>query len=423
MQHASETTSIWMEASPSTLPAREQEEDVSAHTHTEVEEHSEEEYDAWGFDAFEVALDTTATTTPTASRRKAPTRIPTATPKDYHAAATTTTTTTTSQLQSSLAADLFAHRTSALPAADPGEVARVRRFLRWMMVTDYTVIPSSPSRPSRRPIGSVSLPAADRAHFLHLASLARRLEALHGHGGHGGGAATTTTTATTCEDNKDDGDDEREVLAHYFWQFVHAPCAALGLQASILLARCLDLAQFSGVWGRYEGAERGTVAAFGVGAWARRIFVDREVVMPALFAAGAGDDGDAAARAYRATDGGGDAGLIGVEAVRDAIAVRARRYFEVLDGLEGLVVENQAEGRWMFSDVCKFRLNARGMRLDASRKKGASGFGYSHFATLKSQRRLADDAVKSLEQASNQTTGDVRLESDAVFSYMPWVPL
>ncbi|KAL1639019.1 hypothetical protein SLS58_008347 [Diplodia intermedia] len=318
-------------------------------------------------------------------------------------------------LQSSLAADLFAHRTSALPAAEPGEVARVRRFLRWMMVTDYTVIPSSPARPSRRPIGSVSLPAADRAHFLHLASLSRRLEALH--------CGASAAAATTCdededEDNAKDGaDDEREVLAHYFWQFVHAPCAALGLHAGILLARCLDLAQFSGVWGRYEGAERGTVAAFGVGAWARRIFVDREVVMPALFAA------DGAASVYRATDGGGgggggggDAGLIAVEAVRDAIAARARRYFEALDGLEGLVVENQAEGRWMFSDVCKFRLNARGMRLDASRKKGASGFGYSHFATLKSQRRLVDDAVKSLEQASNQRTGDVRLESDAVFS-------
>ncbi|KKY24217.1 hypothetical protein UCDDS831_g02549 [Diplodia seriata] len=389
-----------MEASPSTLPAREQEEDVSAHTHTEVEEHSEEEYDAWGFDAFEVALDTTAATTPTASRRKAPTRIPTATPKDYHAAATTTTTTTTtSQLQSSLAADLFAHRTSALPAADPGEVAR----------------PVAAQQAAHRQ----RLAARRRPRALPAPGLARQtLEALHGHGVGTAAAAATTT----CEDNKD-GDDEREVLAHYFWQFVHAPCAALGLQASILLARCLDLAQFSGVWGRYEGAERGTVAAFGVGAWARRIFVDREVVMPALFAAGAGDDGDAAARAYRATDGGGDAGLIGVEAVRDAIAVRARRYFEALDGLEGLVVENQAEGRWMFSDVCKFRLNARGMRLDASRKKGASGFGYSHFATLKSQRRLADDAVKSLEQASNQKAGDIRLESDAVFMYMPWVPL
>ncbi|KAB2575492.1 hypothetical protein DBV05_g5814 [Lasiodiplodia theobromae] len=317
------------------------------------------------------------------------------------ATATTTTTTTTEPPAPPQPSnqDILNAAQSSL-AADPAEIARVRRLLRWMMVTDYTVIPSSsPLRPTRRAVNSITLPAPDRAHFLHLAALSRRVEALH--------AARKkkkkkNRTSSSCPSSSSslrntDADDEHDVLATYFWQSVHAPCAALGLHPSILLARCLDRAHFSGATGRYDGAERGTLTLFGVGAWARRLFVDRALVLPVVFASEDDDDDRERKEAY-AADGGGDAGRVDAAVVREAIERRARVWFEKVEGLEGLVVERgPEEGRWLFTDVCRFRLNERGRKLDARRSRGASGFGKGLCASVADRRRAVDGAVKSLE--------------------------
>lgn len=288
LREASEATSMWkddaLEDLPST-PSQKKVEDQFQHTTDKTPEvhdaeDDDDEYNAWNFDDFEAALNEPPTT--------AEPPAPQPSNQDVLNAA-----------QSSLATHL-AHRTSALPPADPAEIARVRRLLRWMIITDYSVVPSSPLRPTQRTVSSITLSASDRAHFLHLAALSRRVEALYA-------ARRDRTPSSTRRNAADatDADDEHDVLTSHFWTHVHAPCAALGLHPSILLARCLDLAQFSGATGRYDGAEKGTLTLFGVGAWARRMYVDRAFVLPALFAADGDDVG--VVEAY-AADGGGEAG-------------------------------------------------------------------------------------------------------------------
>ncbi|KAK0658835.1 hypothetical protein DIS24_g4391 [Lasiodiplodia hormozganensis] len=416
LREASEATSMWKDDAVKDLPSAPSQKDQFRYTADKTQDahHAEDddEYSAWNFDAFEAALNEPTTEPP------AP---PQPSNQDVLNAA-----------QSSLAADL-AHRTSTLPPADPAEVARVRRLLRWMMVTDYTIIPSSPLRPTRRrAVNSITLPAADRAHFLHLAALSRRVEALHAARkkkkkkknrtpSSCPSLSTSTSSSTTPLRNADadaDADDDHDVLATYFWQSVHAPCAALGLHPSILVARCLDLAHFSGATGRYDGAERGTLALFGVGAWARRLFVDRALVLPVVFTADADhDDDDAAAVQAFAADGGGDAGRVDAAVVWEAIERRARVWFERVEGLEGLVVERgPEEGRWLFTDVCRFRLNERGKKLDARRSRGASGFGKGLCASAADRRRAVDGAVKSLEGKVLHVVGrvkDPRVDPDA----------
>lgn len=76
-----------------------------------------------------------------------------------------------------------------------------------------------------------------------------------------------------------------------------------------------------------------------------------------------------------------------------AVERRERVYFERVEGVEGLVVERGEEGRWLFTDVCRFRLNEKGRRLDARRSRGASGFGRGLYVSV----AAADKALKSLE--------------------------
>lgn len=138
----------------------------------------------------------------------------------------------------------------ARPNANP-EVTRMSRFLIWVIWQHY-IAPISPS--------NVVFSTDDRGHYLNMADM---LKALNGRG------------AGHLSERSSDGTD----APSQFWRLLHEPCRILRIPVDIFVVILLRFASHPGEKPRAYDIMDGE----GVGALARKIALERDIIIPRAF--------------------------------------------------------------------------------------------------------------------------------------------
>ncbi|EGP83202.1 uncharacterized protein MYCGRDRAFT_96914 [Zymoseptoria tritici IPO323] len=134
------------------------------------------------------------------------------------------------------------------------ETRRIRSMLKFTLAADYQIWDSAPN-----------LSAVDREHFLFMVRATRELE-------------SALPVRPTPE--------ERQVLAAYFWKHLHQPCKALSLPLESVFQSIVDLSEFVNAKGHYKGSVQGILHTRGFKGLATKLWMDCEIVIPAVFDTG-----------------------------------------------------------------------------------------------------------------------------------------
>jgi hypothetical protein len=202
------------------------------------------------------------------------------------------------------------------------ETERLRNMLEFTLSLDY----------HRNTTASLS--AGDREHFTHMAEALRQLRTTVC-GAQGRPAPEVRPTP-----------EERQVLAAYFLKYLGEPCKALSLPTDCVLIRILGLSLYTTSCGEYKGAVFGVLQTGGVDVLAAKLYMDREVVIPRVFA-------DYAVQ----------------HQMVQAIYQIQEMYFSSIEGLEGSTLPDSdpGVGGWNRVQNYRYELNERGRTYEFNR--------------------------------------------------------
>ena len=140
---------------------------------------------------------------------------------------------------------------------DSSETKRLRNFLLYCLAVDY-----------RAPI-SLTISESDREHFRELSATIWDLQGIDSeHLVHLNGQ-------------------DRRALAPYFWKYLHAPCTSLGIPVESAVQIVLRYSKFLTSTGLYKGCVHGLLHNYEPGYLARKLLLDRSVLIPHLVGPGA----------------------------------------------------------------------------------------------------------------------------------------
>lgn len=137
---------------------------------------------------------------------------------------------------------------------DSTETKRLRNFLLYCLAVDY-----------RAPI-PLAISESDREHFREMSALIwdlQNVDSLH----------------LTTED--------RRALAPYFWKHLHAPCTSLGIPVEAAVQIVVRYSKFLTLTGQYKGCVHGLLHNYPACRLARKLLLDRSVLIPHLVGPGA----------------------------------------------------------------------------------------------------------------------------------------
>jgi hypothetical protein len=143
------------------------------------------------------------------------------------------------------------------PDNDSTETKRLRSFLLYCLAVDY-----------RAPI-SLAISESDREHFRELSATIWDLQSVDSH----------TLFHLTKED--------RRALAPYFWKYLHAPCTSLGIPVECAVQIIVRYSKFITLTGLYKGCVHGLLHNYPPYRLARKLLLDRSVLIPHLVGPGA----------------------------------------------------------------------------------------------------------------------------------------
>lgn len=123
------------------------------------------------------------------------------------------------------------------------DVARMQRFITFMLATDYQVSTS------------VKLTKQDRTHFY--------------------GMHKALGDLGKVWPSRRPSNPERHPLAPYFWQYLHVPCTALGICTEVLVATIYRFVKYSNSQGNYKGCILGLARNEGMAVLAQKLYIDR----------------------------------------------------------------------------------------------------------------------------------------------------
>lgn len=221
------------------------------------------------------------------------------------------------------------------------EVKRVRNFLAYCLAIDYNV-----------DIGA-KLSAADRTHFLRLSTQMCDLE------------LAQRVAPTTAE--------ERHILGPYFWTYIHSPAKALGLPSDLVVLYIHSFKRFTSGSAQYKGSIRGILHDGGLGKLAFKLYVDREVVIPAV---------------VTATEEGKHRKAL-LTHLNDFQAI----YFASISGFKASTL--MRDGRWCHAHFEDYVLNSTGEQYRAERMHGTAG---QPLARLESRKPVWERVDKVLDR-------------------------
>jgi hypothetical protein len=141
--------------------------------------------------------------------------------------------------------------------------------------------------------------------------------------------------------------EQRQLLAAYFWKFLREPCNALALPLDCVYASVLHLNQYTDDCGYYKGAVLGVLQQHGISRLASKLYMDRMVVIPRVFAD------------YTAKD----------RMIR-AVKRIEKMYFVLIQGIEASTHPDPKLGGWSWARVhtIKHEPNERGIAYASSRQ-------------------------------------------------------
>ena len=135
--------------------------------------------------------------------------------------------------------------------ANPVEVARMRRFIRYCLCVDY-----------RHTVAN-SLSTEDTQHFSNLCQTINGLYDSH--------------------DRHLLSASQRNELGAYLRRFVHEPCRALGIPAECAVLTVLRFVKFMDAFAGYKGCAYGVLHILGPTSLAQKLWLDTTVLIPRLF--------------------------------------------------------------------------------------------------------------------------------------------
>jgi hypothetical protein len=137
------------------------------------------------------------------------------------------------------------------------EAERVRNMLEFALSVDY-----------ERDFGA-SISAADHEHFTRMANMFRLLRPRE----------TDAVRNAIIDATK-----EKDLLLAYFIKYLHAPCKALSLPDDYVCSTIIFLSRYTDRHGKYISSFLSQLRDYGVEAVASKLYMDREVIIPRVFA-------------------------------------------------------------------------------------------------------------------------------------------
>lgn len=137
---------------------------------------------------------------------------------------------------------------------DSTETKRLRNFLLYCLAVDY-----------RAPI-PLAISESDREHFREMSATIWDLQ-------------NVDSFHLTMED--------RRALAPYFWKYLHAPCTSLGIPVEAAVQIVVRYSKFLTLTGLYKGCVHGLLHNYPACRLARKLLLDRSVLIPHLVRPGA----------------------------------------------------------------------------------------------------------------------------------------
>ncbi|SMR46261.1 unnamed protein product [Zymoseptoria tritici ST99CH_1A5] len=139
------------------------------------------------------------------------------------------------------------------------ETEPIRNMLEFTLSMDYQCY------------SAASISTSDREHFIHMAEASRQLRTTLGQPT---GPRTAEVRPTP---------EERQVLAAYFWKYLHEPCKALSLPLDCVYNDIVHLGRYTHEHGGYKGSVFGILQQYGVMRLASKLYMDREFLIPRVF--------------------------------------------------------------------------------------------------------------------------------------------
>lgn len=164
--------------------------------------------------------------------------------------------------QSEAASEIFLDRIQATISAErtvadgtiadeePFETHRMRNFLLYCLAIDY-----------RFPC-PLNISAQRHEHFLGIRRLLKEVQQIR------------ETVHLSAED--------RRKLAPFFWKYLHAPCASIGVPVESAVIIIERYAKFVNMHGLYKGCVHGVLHTYGPARLAAKLSMDRSILVPCL---------------------------------------------------------------------------------------------------------------------------------------------